>query len=208
MKISRSARYAMGPMVLTLFLLAGSTGCGENGTHPMNDIFREYGFYFRRLPAMRPETDFSQQARGMEFRTIIGQVENMRLEVKAISPITAEDAKRHSMAKYEIIKDLYGPQIIPYPAFISRSTGAPESKKPMETAINMAGKNTKVIIANASERYVLGVWDESQIAQKALFAMFYVDRTSTSLEITLFVPADKDLVSVALETMASFRLSK
>jgi len=99
-----------------------------------------------------------------------------------------KQALNYSDSKYKIIKNLYGPQIIPYTGALTTTTECPDDKKPKETTIEVMGRPTRVLFANATDRYVLGVWEDNLIKTKAAFAMVYDKKNKTIYQIIIFQP--------------------
>ncbi|MCD6221077.1 hypothetical protein J7K25_02830 [bacterium] len=127
-------------------------------------------------------------AREKSFHTIIASDKNTRIEIEIIKPMSYVEATEYAESKYKIIKNLYGPQIIPYTGQLTTTTDCPPEKKPEEISIDILGKPTRVLLANATDRYVLGVWDDALIKTKAAFAMVYDEENQTIYQIIIFQP--------------------
>ncbi len=170
----------------------------------LNEALSPYGASFGSSGKMPVLKNFANTARGRTFHTIIAQKEDTRIEFEIIKPLEKDIAAQHITAKYQIIMNLYGPQTIPYPGAITRKTDCPENKKPVEIKTRLNEKPARVLIANASDRYVFGVWDDALIKQKAAFAVTYDQNTGTLYQIMVFRPAGSFDIKDALDILASF----
>jgi hypothetical protein len=174
----------------------------------LNETLIQYGSRFEKLGSLPVLRDFQQTARGKIFHTVLAQDQDTHIEIEIISPLEEGLAINYSNSKYEIIKDLYGPQIIPYPGAITDTTDCPMDKRPKEATVDIMGKTIKVLLANASERYVLGVWDDELIKQKAAFAVFYDEKNKTNYQIIVFQPVRSFNQEEVLGTLRSFQVIK
>jgi len=66
------------------------------------------------------------------------------------------------------------------------------------------GKPVKVLIAKATNRFVLGACDDSLIKQKEAFTMVYDQRSSTLYQIAVFQPIHKFNQDNVFEFLTSF----
>lgn len=155
----------------------------------LNKVLIQYGIQLGKGGSFSVVRDFKFPAKEKTFHTIIAQGKETRIEIEIIKPLLGETAIDYSESKYKIIKNLYGPRFIPYPGVITTITDCPDDKKPKEIVTEVMGKPIKVLLANATERYVLGVWEDDLIKQKAAFAVLYDEKNSTFYQIIIFQPS-------------------
>ena len=177
-------------IILTLTLLNTILTINVSGTTnlTLNEVLKQYNVQFGIKGSLIVIRNFKYPAREKTFHTIIAQDEKTRIELEIIKPMLKEQALNYSDSKYKIIKNLYGPQIIPYSGTLTTTTECPDDKKPKEATIEVMNRLTKVLLANATDRYVLGVWEDDLIKTKATFAMVYDKENKTIYQIIIFQP--------------------
>ncbi len=177
---------------LTLFLAFNPNSClfaQTKGNLSLNELLSDYGIEFKKGGSSPILKDFGFIAKNKYFRNIVAQEGKTRIEMEIIDPLNEEEASKHMAVKYAIIKNLYGPQRIPYQGTITITTDCPAEKKPEKAKVTIMGRSRLVLLANASERYTLGVWDDTLIKQKAAFTVFYDQGMSTLYRVIIFPPA-------------------
>jgi len=176
-------------IILTLVLLNATLTTNIFGISlTLNEVLKQYNVQFDTKGSLTVIRNFKYPAKEKIFHTIIAQGKNNRIEIEIIKPMLKEQALNYSDSKYKIIKNLYGPQIIPYSGTLTTTTECPEDKKPTETTIEVMGEPIRVLLANATDRYVLGVWEDDLIKTKAAFAMVYDKENKTIYQIIIFQP--------------------
>jgi hypothetical protein len=198
----RKLIFLIVPIILCFFTVAPSS-CAKN-VKTLNNVLSAYNASFGAAGILPVIKDFSHKARGIIFHTIIAQKNDTRIEIEIIKPLDKAEASRQIASKYQVIKNLYGPQTIPYPGAVTSKTDCPEDKKPVEKEIDFAGGPTKVLLANASERYILGVWDDALIKQKAAFAVVYNGGSETLYQILVFKPVGRGAEKEVLDILKDF----
>jgi|GEM_PF-3483476 len=174
-----------------LFLSAALSGIGltqEKVNQTLNGILGGYGVEFGKSGNLPVLKDFEFIAKDKHFRTIVAQEGETRIEIEIIKLLTKDEAANYSMVKYSVVKNLYGPQMIPYQGTITTTTDCPAEKKPEETKVTIWKEERPVLLAWASERYTLGVWDDALIKQKAAFTVFYDQGKSILYRVLIFQP--------------------
>jgi len=171
----------------------------------LNKVLIQYGVQLEKGGSSPVVRDFKFPAKGKTFHTIIAQEKETRIEIEIIKPLSEEAAINYSESKYIIITSLYGPQIIPYTGALTTITDCPDDKKPEEIITEVMGKPVRVLLANATERYVLGVWEDDLIKQKAAFAVLYDRENSTHYQIIIFQPSESFDRNVVLDILKSLK---
>ncbi|MBF0217057.1 MAG: hypothetical protein HQL30_08705 [Candidatus Omnitrophica bacterium] len=179
-------------VLASVLILPGMTLAAETST--LNATLATYGVRIATEAGdLAIKRDFKQVARGTTYHSITAEGPGQRIEIEADRPIPPDKGVEFAKNKHAIIKGLYGDRVVPYAAMITRVTGAPEDKKPYEKKAMILGVERDILIANASDRYVLGVWDDNLIAQRAICASFYEPSSGTVFQILIFIPV-KDFV--------------
>ena len=154
----------------------------------LNDVLAQYSIQFEKGSPFSVIRDFKVPFRKSYFHAITAQEKEMRIEIEIIKPFLEQDVLPYSATKYTTIKNLYGPRILPYTGQLTTRTDCPDNKKPEEIMAQVMGEPVKVLLANATERYVLGVWEDGMIKQKAAFCLFYDRKNKTHYQIIIFQP--------------------
>jgi hypothetical protein len=155
----------------------------------LNTLLLNYNIQFKKSGSLAVTKNFQYGGRkGKIYHNIIAQDNKTHIEMEIITPLPNEEAQNYINSKYIIVKSLYAPQIIPYTGALTTTTDCPEDKKPQEIIIEMSGKPEKVLLVNATERYILGVWEDDLIKNKAAFIVFYNPENSTLFQIVIFQP--------------------
>lgn len=187
--------------ILGLLILNSSANSQER----LNELLYPYKIQFQLPENITVITNAKFPARDKIFHRIIAQNKNTRIEIELIKPMSYDEAIEYSESKYKIIKNLYGPQIIPYTGQLTTTTDCPPEKKPEEISIDILGKPTKVLLANATDRYVLGIWDDELIKTKAAFAIVYDQENETIYQIIIFQPTQSFNKENVLEILKNIR---
>lgn len=175
-------------LVLILVLVIFILNCYAQNKQQLNKLLSQYKLQFTTPKDITIINNAKFPARDKIFHQIIAQNKQTRIEIELIKPMSYDEAMEYAESKYKIIKNLYGPQIIPYTGQLTTTTDCPPEKKPKEITVDILGKPTKVLLANATDRYVLGVWDDELIKTKAAFAMVYDEENQTIYQIIIFQP--------------------
>jgi hypothetical protein len=154
----------------------------------LNAVLSDYTIRFQEGGSYPVQKNFKYTSKKKFFHTIVAQENDTRIEIEIFRLFTEEEAVNHTKAKYAIVKNLYGPQKIPYNGTLTVTTECPIEYKPKEITVYVLGKATQLLIANATERYVLGVWDEKLIKQKACFFVYCDMRNKVLYQIIIFKP--------------------
>lgn len=157
-------------------------------SNTLNNALANYNIQFEKAGSIPVVKNFKYCVREKTFRTIIAQADYMRIEIEAIKPINEETALQYSNSKYVIIKGLFEPQMIPYSGELTHRTECPAEKKPEEITVEILDKKVTILLVNATERYVVGAWDDALIKQKAAFAALYDSNNKTLYQIVIFQP--------------------
>jgi len=196
--------------ILTIFLLTILSVSAFPKTHNnLNGALIEYGVQFRKAKFFIIRKSFKSPFREKIYHSIIAQEKTTRIEIEIITPLSKETALEYSESRYKIIKNLYGPQLISYAGAITKETDCPDDKKPEEIIIEIMGNPARVLLANATERYVLGVCDNDLIKQKAAFAVFFDKELNTFYQILIFQPSKsfrRNEVINILESLKKIRI--
>jgi hypothetical protein len=193
-----------------IFLLAVSSGIGftqEKVNQTLNEMLGEYGVEFGKSGNLPVLKDFGFIAKDKYFRNIVAQTGETRIEIEIIKPLTKNEATDYSMVKYQVVENLYGPQMIPYQGTITTTTDCPAEKKPQKTKVIIEGEERPVLLASASERYTLGVWDDTLIKQKAAFTVFYDPGKSILYRVLVFQPVGSFNLKEVLEILGSIKIA-
>jgi len=190
--------------VSLLMLVPFSSRADAQSQGQLNEALAPYGVTFSLPEELNVRQNFSFVAKGKEYRTITAQNRNTRIELEIIKRVGADEVGQYTASQYAIIKTLYSPQIIPYTGEFTVTTECPPDKKPQELILEILGKKTAVLVANATERYTFGVWEEDLIKQRGVFYVVYDDRRQTIYKITLFKPVEEFNLQEALSIAASF----
>ena len=189
------------PLALAVSLLA--TPALAEGGSSLNDALQAYHVALAVHGDLPLTRDFRQPAMGKTFHTLVGQADQLRVEMEIITPLNPEECAAHLHTQYKAIVDLYGPQTIPYPGAVTHSTECPEALKPTTSTATVLDQSTDILVANASERFVLGVCDADLIANQAVFAATCHEETDTYYQITIFQPAEHSQQEDALLILQS-----
>lgn len=156
---------------------------------PLNKILSQHCIEFGMERSFSVIKDVKYPVKEKTLHSIIAQDRNTRIEIEITRPLSQKEAVNYIESKYIIIKSLYQPQIIPYSGKITHTAECPEKNKPKELMIKVMGIPTKVILAKATERYVLGVCEDDLIKQEAAFAMWYNPDKKILYQMTIFQSA-------------------
>ena len=174
----------------------------------LNTLLLNYGIQFKEDGSLPVIKNFQYGGEGKTYHTIIAQDNKVHIEIEIITPLSKQEAQDYLHSKYIIIKSLYAPQIIPYTGALTTTTDCPQDKKPQEIIIKMSGKPEKVLLANATGRYVLGVWEDNLIKNKAAFTVFYNPENSTLFQIIIFQPLNSFNLNEMLNILKSVETVK
>lgn len=178
--------------LLVFFLVMGSFSCIlAEEIKPLNTVLQKDHVQFSMLGSLPVTYDYRFPARGITFHKIIAQDERIHVEIETMQPFSEDDVENHVNLQYEEIISLYGPRIIPYPGAVSKPADCPGDKKPEEISVMIMGSPTRVLLANATDRYALGIWEDSLIKQKTIFFVIY-DKKNKMLMKTLIFQSIKD----------------
>ncbi|MFH1045353.1 MAG: arylsulfotransferase family protein [Candidatus Omnitrophota bacterium] len=155
----------------------------------LNQILSQNGIKFKTDTQFYILKNFICPVKDKIFHSIIAQNRDRRVELEITKPISQSEAADQIKSRYIIINSLYQPQIIPYTGEISNTAACPEKNKPKEISVQIAGESTKAILANANERYALGVCEDDLIKNIAIFAVWYNPNNETLYQITTFQPS-------------------
>ncbi|MCK9595329.1 MAG: hypothetical protein M0R35_06600 [Candidatus Omnitrophica bacterium] len=207
MKTHRTAFILCVIVSLPFYASASPRPCpGAKKNSTLNEALSEYSSRFTAAGNFKVINNFKNCAQGKTFHTIIARKAGKRVQVEITSGLNRNEALAYSRTQYTVVKNLYGPRQIQYPGIITNSTECPENKKTRETTIEIMNTPTKVLLANASDRYVLGVWDDDLIRQKAAFAVFYDEKNSTCYQIIAFQPYDNLDTEGLLSILSGFKI--
>jgi hypothetical protein len=174
----------------------------------LNALLLNYGIQFKEGGSLPVIKNFQYGGKGKTYHTIIAQDNKTHIEMEIITLLSEQEAQDYAHSKYIIIKSLYAPQIIPYTGALTTTTECPKDKKPREITIKISGRPQKVLLANATERYVLGVWEDDLIKKKAAFTVFYNRENNTLFQITVFQPVDSFDLNEVLKILKSLETIK
>ena len=182
-------------ITFSLFILIFSTKtvfdstAYSNHNNTLNSLLREYNISFGANGSLPVTRDFKFPSNNKVFHTIISQEKDLRIEIEIIKPLQKEESIKFSKSKYIILQSLFEPQIIPYSGALTHTSDCPDDKKPEEIMLEILGKPEKVLLTNATERYVLGVCDDDLIQQKSAFVVLFDEVNKTLYQITIFKPS-------------------
>lgn len=169
----------------------------------LNTLLLNYGIQLKKEDSLPVIKELRYGGVEKKYHTIIAQNNKMRIEMEIVMPLTEGEAQSYSSSKYIIINGLYAPQIIPYTGALTTTTDCPADKKPKERTVNILGKPEKVLLANATERYVLGVWEDELIKQKAVFTVFFKQENNALFQVIIFKPIDSFNLKEVLNILQS-----
>jgi hypothetical protein len=175
-------------LVGALLLLLPPRAPAADKPASLNEALRPYHVQFAGVDAPVLE-NFRRASAETVFDTIIAGGGSLRVEIEVVAPESPELAANYSKSKYEIIKALYGPQYTPYPGEVTNQTECPPDRKPLSRTVSLLGKDTEVLLANATERYTFGVWEDDLIKQRGAFCVLYDDATKTLYQFKVFQPS-------------------
>ena len=152
----------------------------------LNDVLKQYQVEFNTTEHLYLIKNLKYPARGRVFHTIIAENKNYYIEMEIVNPLPDKEFDHYSKIKYKIITNLYGPQLIPYTGTLTTTTDCPKEKKPEEIIIEVMKQPTKVLFANATDRYTLGVWEDDLIKTRAAFTIVYDKEKKVMYQIIVF----------------------
>ena len=155
----------------------------------LNQVLNQYGIKLKTGGEFYVFKDLIYPVKDKTFHSIMAQNKETRIELEITKPISQSESTTYIESKYIIINSLYQPQIIPYTGKISNTAACPERNKPKQLSVKIAGFPTKVILANANERYVLGVCEDDLIKQVGVFAVWYNPAKKILYQIIIFQPS-------------------
>ena len=205
-KNQRALIYTIILIPLTVIIIYNSAIAQTSAV--LNTLLLNYGIQLKKGGSLPVIKDFQYGGKGKTYHTIIAQDNKTRIEMEIITPLSKQEAQNYAHSKYIIIKSLYAPQIIPYTGALTTTTDCPKDKKPQEIIIEILGKPEKVLLANATERYVLGVWEDDLIKNKAAFIVFYNHENNTLFQIIIFQALDSFNPNEMLKILKSLEVIK
>lgn len=134
--------------------------------------------------------NYKFKAREMSFHVLAGEESGCRVELEIIRKIAPEKAARYLESKYAVIRDMYEPKHIPYSGAVTHDTECPAGMKPVKLSLKILGRPVIALLANASERYALGVWEKDAVSKKAGFLAFYDEPGRTLFQVLVFTDSD------------------
>ena len=171
--------------LLFILILNNNTRCSALEKN-LNDPLKQYQVEFNIVEPLYLINNLKYPARNRVFHTIVAENKNYHIEMEIISPFPDKEFEHYSKTKYKIITNLYGPQLIPYTGELTTTTDCPKEKKPEEIIIKIMKQPTKVLLANATNRYTLGVWEDDLIKTKAAFTIVYDKEKEVIYQIIVF----------------------
>jgi hypothetical protein len=169
----------------------------------LNKILNQHGIKFRMERSFSVIKDFKYPIKEKTIHSIIAQDTDTRIEIGIIKPLSQKEAINYIESKYIIIKSLYQPQVIPYSGKITHTADCPDKNKPKELMIKVMGMPIKVILAKATERYVLGVCEDNLIKQEAAFTVWYNPDKKILYQMTIFQPSQSFQLDNVLSMLKS-----
>ncbi len=174
-------------------------------TPTLDTVLREYGVAIGEIGGTRIDREFRRKGTNIGFHSLVATDGDVRVEMEIMAPLPADIAKRYLTAKYTIVRSQYGPQPHPYPGVITNLTDCPEDKKPVETQVEVLGQAVVVLLANASERFTFGVWEDDLIKHRGAFCVLYVPERNALFEVRIFQPHDRFDRDAVLKVLGSLR---
>jgi len=191
-------------ILVSLLLINFNVNVSAEAQNPLNKLLIQYSLKLKKGGNLSIVENFEFRAKDKTFRTIIAQGDKTRIEIEIIKPMAEKEATVYSKLKYIVVENLYTSQTIPYPGALTKTTECPEDKKPEKATAEILGKTVKVLFTNATKRYVIGVWDDDLIKQKAAYAVFYDEINRTHYQIMIFQPSESFNNNEMLEILESF----
>lgn len=151
----------------------------------------QYEISFAKCGAATVVRNYKFRAREMTFHVLAGEESGCRAELEIIRNIAPDKAGRYIESKYAVIRDLYEPKAIPYSGAVTHDTECPADMKPARISLEILGRPVQALLANASERYTLGVWEKGSVRKKAGFIAFYDEPARILFQVLVFADADK-----------------
>lgn len=175
---------------LTLLAATAATGAiSEETPRTLELILDHYGIRFNTEEQWPVLKHLVYPVRDSVVRSIIAQTNKARIELEITRPVTETDATGYIRSKYALINSLYQAQFVPYTGNITYASDCPPRNKPKEIPVTVAGNASKILVAGASARFVLGACEDELIKQMAAFIIWYDPRTKTVFQMTFFQPA-------------------
>ncbi len=193
--------------MLSAAIIIYKSALADNPT-VLNTLLLNYGVRLKEGGSLAVLKDFRYGGKNKAYHTIIAGDNKTRIEMEIITPLSEQEARNYAHSKYVIIESLYAPQIIPYTGTLTSTTDCPKDKKPREITIKISGRPHKVLLANATERHVLGVWEDDLIKNRAAFTVFYNRQNNTLFQIIVFQPLDSFDLNEVLRILKSLEVIK
>ncbi|OGS11677.1 MAG: hypothetical protein A2234_01735 [Elusimicrobia bacterium RIFOXYA2_FULL_58_8] len=175
--------------LLAIFSLLGAApaaGAQGKSTSTLNAELLPYKISFGAAGLAAVINNYSFTAKNMVFHTLAGEKGELRLELEIIQNISTTTASRYIESRYAVVRDMYNPKAIPYGGAVTRNTECPADMKPDEITLQVLGAPAQILLAYASRRYALGVWDKSTVYKKAAFLIFQDKTNRTLFQVIIF----------------------
>lgn len=178
------------PVKLLAFALffggARPAAAQEKSSATLNDGLQQYRISFGDAGNVPVTRNYRFKAKGMLFHFLSGEDKGRRIELELIQDISTATAARYIDSRYAVLRDLYEPKSIPYGSAVTHDTECPEDMKPAEFSALVLGLPVKVLVANASARYALGVWEKSAVYKKAGFLVAHDKANRLLFQLLIF----------------------
>ncbi len=192
--------------VLILLLVINFCGFALSETvKKLNDALTQYKVRFKNGDSFIVTKEAKYPAKEKTFHSLVAKSGQTLIKMEIIEPLLEEKAIPYTETKYKIIKSLFESNTSPYPGAVTNVINCPEEKKPEEKDIEVMGKPIKVLITNATERYVLGVWADDLIKNKAVYAVVYEPFHKVHYQIVIFQPIESFSWDEMLDILRGFR---
>ncbi len=152
----------------------------------------------------------NQLRSGKQFQlaNIIAEKNGTRIDIELTKPIVESEVANMINTQFDLILKLYGPQFTPYQGAVTNISTCTEEYKPKSKTIFVLGKATKILIANSTDRFVLGVCEKSEIKLKAVIAFVYDSDQSELVQFRIFIPIDKFVEKDILQLLKKIKIDK
>jgi hypothetical protein len=176
--------------ILILYIYSVSVLGKEFQTNNLNQEIKQFNFKIFDGEKCNVLKSVKRTGNSMTFYNIIAEKEKTRIELEITLPVNQNEIQTIITTQIGLVKKLYGPQYTPYQGAVTNITSCTGDYLPKEQNIKVLGEETHILIANANNRYVLGVCDKNETKIKVVLAYIYLKTTSALIYFKIFSPKE------------------
>lgn len=174
-------------------------------TPTFNDLLADYNVEFKFDEDLSVIRNWKYPNEDQMYHTIVAEVDELRVEIEIVNPISQEEAILQHNSKHIIIQAMFKPQVTPYSGAISHTSDCAENFYPKKIVVDIFNNKETGLIMDSNDRYGLGICDSSLVKYKAGLVVHYDKLTSSLYTITVFKPISSFTFKEFLNFIKNFK---